>query len=105
MNKQRFILLLAAAALVSFVVLSQFIGSLPGLLAVAATFYLTLRSIGNGLGVVLKEAWGWTRPHRQRLTPLERLVASVVQATRRRKLALVSRDEGPVRTLAPPLAS
>ena len=93
---------LAAAGLALFTVAAQFIGSLPGLLVVAAGFYLALRSLGNGLGVVLQEAWGWTRVGRQRSSLLERMVPALVTRWRRRRLAMYRfAPEERVRTLIP----
>ncbi len=87
-------------ALVAFVVLANEIGSLHGLALVSVAFYLTLRSAANGIGLLLKDAWGWTRLGVQRSTLLERWVQRA--ATRRRRRALASVESaGSVRLLDP----
>ena len=94
--------LVAAISLAMFVFLSQYIGSLLGLAMVAAMLYLTLRSAGNGLGVILQEAWGWTRPRSKGATVMERLVKALVTRIRRRQLAASSPPvDASVRELAP----
>ena len=95
--------IVAALSLVMFVFVSQYIGSLLGLALVAVMLYLTLRSAGNGLGVVLQEAWGWTRPRSKRATVMERLVKALVGRVRRRQLSASRPAPGArVRELAPP---
>lgn len=94
---------LAAVAFTSFVVSSQFIGSLGGLLLVATTLYLALRSLGNGLGVLLNDAWGWTRHGRSRSSLLERIVPAAVEWIDDRRAALVPAEPPKsVRELTPP---
>lgn len=94
----------AASAFASFVLLSQFIGSMGGLLLVAATLYVALRSFGNGIGVLLNDAWGWTRLGRQQSSLLERVVPAVLKWARRRRAALASGEPlRSVRELTPPL--
>lgn len=95
----------AAAAFFLFVVLTQFIGSMIGLLLVAAALYLALRSLGNGLGVLLNDAWGWTRLGRPRSSLLERVVPAIVKAAHTRRASLTSLEPSrSVRELAPPRA-
>ncbi len=94
---------LAAAALSSFVVSSQAIGSLGGLLLVAATLYVALRSLGNGIGVLLNDAWGWTRLGRAHSSLLERFIPVAVSWIRRRRTALdATASPRSVRELSPP---
>ena len=94
--------LIAGISLILFVFLSQFIGTLTGLGRVAAAFYLTLRSAGNGLGAILDEAWGWTRPRSKKPTILERLVLGLARRNRRNRLAAMqSAAAAQVRELAP----
>lgn len=77
---------ISIAALVLFVVAAEEIGTLLGLGLVAAALYLTLRSAANGVGLVLQDAWGWTRPGQHRASLLERVVDSIAIAVRRRSL-------------------
>ena len=95
--------ILSAVAFSSFVVLTQFIGNLAGLLLVAGTLYITLRSLGNGFGVLLNDAWGWTRLGGQRSSLLEKSVSAVVKRARRRHGALATAQPlRSVRELNPP---
>ncbi|MCP3974501.1 MAG: hypothetical protein GY720_08420 [bacterium] len=94
---------LSAVAFASFVGLSQFIGSLSGLLVVAGTLYVALRSFGNGIGALLNDAWGWTRLGRPRSSLLERIVSAIVRRARRRRAeVLLARPLRSVRELVPP---
>jgi hypothetical protein len=96
--------LIAAVSLALFVLLAQFIGSLGGLALVAGAFYLTLRSVGNGLGVVLHEAWGWTRSGARQPKPtiMERLVVALARRVRHRQLAATQLSgDAVIRELAP----
>lgn len=79
---------LAITALVAFTVMADAIGSLLGLALVSVSFYVTLRSGANAVGIFLQDAWGWTRPGASRLGILERWVLS--SARRRRRRALTS---------------
>lgn len=95
--------LVAGAALTSFVVSSQFIGDLGGLLLVAASLYLALRSFGNGLGVLLNDAWGWTRHGPSHSSLLEYAVPKCVNWLQARRAALMPAEPmKSVRELAPP---
>lgn len=94
---------LSAVAFSSFVVLTQFIGSLVGLLLVAGTLYVALRSLGNGLGVLLNDAWGWTRPGGPRSSLLEWIVSAAVERARRRHAVPATPEPlRSVRVLTPP---
>lgn len=95
--------IVAVVSLALFVISSLYIGTLHGLGIVAVMLYLTLRAAGNGLGVVLQEAWGWTRPRSKRPTVMERSIGALVAGIRRRQLAASSPpDSAKVRELAPP---
>ena len=94
---------LAAVASTLFVAFSQFIGSLGGLLLVAGALYVALRSIGNGLGVLLNDAWGWTRHGRSHSSALERIVPAAVSWLHIRRAALIPAEPlRSVRELPPP---
>lgn len=91
----------AAAALVALIVLAEAIGSLLGLTLVAAAFYVTLRSAANAIGLLLRDAWGWTRPGPSRLGVLERLVGAAARLRRARMLKSVAATAATVRPLDP----
>lgn len=77
---------ISAVSLVGFVLLANVIGSLAGLVAVATAFYAMLRSAANGVGLLLNDAWGWTRSGPSRLSLMERVVARLASGQRRRAL-------------------
>lgn len=87
---------LATVAAVAFGLLAPHMGSLAGLGATAATFYLAIRSFGNGLAAWLSEAWGWTRPERKRPFVLERLVGRLARRLWHRRLAVREKKSAPI---------
>lgn len=92
---------IALAALVT-AILSSAIESLLGFAMLSIAVYVSLRSAANGLGLMLNDAWGWTRlSGPQRSSFLERRVYSAASRRRLRALRSIDRRASSVRTLSP----